>query len=62
MGGRGRVRRWLNVVLIHLHNYTADRYKGGGILYCCWVYCIVVGGYLNRGLVWNVGEVGRGVG
>ena len=32
----GRVRRWLNNVLIHLHNYTADRYRGGGILYCCW--------------------------
>ena len=33
----GRIRRWLNnVVLMHLH-YTADRYRVGG-------YCIVVGG------------------
>ena len=32
----GRVRRWLNNVLIHLHNYTADRHRDGGILYCCW--------------------------
>ena len=33
----GRVRRMLNNILIHLHNYTADRYRSG-------VYCIVVGG------------------
>ena len=33
----GRVRRWLNNILIHLHNYTADRYRWG-------IYCIVVGG------------------
>ena len=32
----GRVRRRLNNILIHLHNYTAGRYRDGGILYCCW--------------------------
>ena len=31
----GRVRSRLNNILIHLHNYTAGRYRGGGILYCC---------------------------
>ena len=40
---RGRVKRWLNNVLIHLHNYTADRYRGGG-------YCIVVGGEVGLGV------------
>ena len=33
---RGRVRRRLNNILIYLHNYTAGRYRDGGILYCCW--------------------------
>ena len=28
----GRVRRRLNNVLIHLHNYTADRYRWGYIV------------------------------
>ena len=40
----GRVRRRLNNVLIHLHNYTADRYRGWG------VYCIVVGGEVGLGV------------
>ena len=31
-----RVRKWLNNLLIHLHNYTAGKYRDGG-------YCIVVG-------------------
>ena len=34
---RGRVRRRLNNILIHLHNYTVGKYRSG-------VYCIVVGG------------------
>ena len=29
---RGMVRRRLNNVLIHLHNYTTDRYRGGGYI------------------------------
>ena len=41
----GRVRRWLNNVLIHLHNYTAGRYRVVG-------YCIVVGG---KKWVWGLG-------
>ena len=42
----GRVRSRLNNVLIQLHNYTADIYRGwGGILLEEWV-C---------GLVWNMG-------
>ena len=40
---RGRVRKWLNNVLIHLHNYTAGRYRVWG------VYCIVVGGEVGLG-------------
>ena len=39
----GRVRRRLNTVLIHLHNYTSDRYRVGG-------YCIVVGGEVGLGV------------
>ena len=40
----GRVRSRLNNVLIHLHNYTAGRYRG-------WeVYCIVVGGEVGLGV------------
>ena len=38
----GRVRRRLNNVLIHLYNYTADRYRG-------WGYCIVVGEEVGLG-------------
>ena len=39
----GMVRRRLNNILIHLHNYTAGRYRDGGI------YCIVVGGEVGLG-------------
>ena len=39
----GRVRSRLNNVLIHLHNYTAGRYRDG-------VYCIVVGGEVGLGI------------
>ena len=40
--GVERVRRRLNNVLIHLHNYTADIYRGE-------VYRIVVGGEVGFG-------------
>ena len=39
----GRVRSRLKNVLIHLNNYTADRYRDG-------VYCIVVGGKVGLGV------------
>ena len=41
--GEGLVRSRLNNVLIHLHNYTAGRYRVGG-------YCIVVGGEVGLGI------------
>ena len=44
----GRVRRRLNNVLIHLHNYTAGRYRDGGIV-------LLLGEKWVRGLVWNRG-------
>ena len=37
----GGVRRRLNNILIHLHNYTADRYRDGG--------CIIVGEEVGLG-------------
>ena len=44
----GRVRRWLNSVLIHLHNYTADRYsQGWGDI------VLLLGEKWVWGLVWN---------
>ena len=45
----GRVRSRLNNILIHLHNYTADIYRGGG-------YCIVVGGKSRFGGWGGIGE------
>ena len=51
----GRVRRRLNNVLIHLHIYTADRYRGGGILYCCWGG----GGFGGRGGIRGVNQLTR---
>ena len=50
---RGRVRRRLNNVLIHLHNYTADRYRGwGGYI------VLLLGKKWVFGFVWNRGVPG----
>ena len=39
----GRVRRRLNNVIIHLHNYTADRYRLGDIV-------LLLGGDVGLGI------------
>ena len=51
-----RVRRWLNNVLIHLNNYTADRYRVGDVV-------LLLGKKWVWGLVWNrgVNQLTRGM-